>query len=655
MSSTSDVTFEGTASLFEDTIIRLVPLQNTSCKATFHTSPTENLLWTCRVKLGALVQIQPASTDNALTFTCSFGDDTKRFSFTFDVLTASLTVKCVCEGVETEIFSGRIDACMTLAAYNTISARVRDDTLALKINNVKLFETHVDKPFAFSFDDGTYVFEAFQNGQYTSTIEVTDVLIEPIFFITSNTECSKTLIADRVIGVDYNDVKNKPTIPETFTIEPGSITTDMIADNSILPRHITNNAVGTGKILNGAVTLEKLADGVLDYNNISNTPTIPTIPELADVAYTGSYNDLIDKPTNPSLPDLADVALTGSYNDLVDKPTIPGEFTLTDGSVETRHLADSAVRPDKIGYRAVTAPKIDLEAVTNTKISANAISTDKLRDACVTTGKIADGAVTREKLADHVLATSPTMILNNSCVSLKAGERIILTKSEPGSPFEKVRIRPLIDGIIVYTLFPGDGNFYPLVNDPVDLSLPELAAAIEHAFSSHFNVQCTYSPTSHSFTIKLPLVATIKLEGNLSFIMGFYNKVGYSNNVYISDRIASCGGTFGGGLLSGGDNSTDNIIWSKARLMIRGCVPWGMGGSCSLTVQQTIDRGYTWTSLTDSFQAISGSYDSGHRTCVSPWFTLSSTEAATLAIRVDSVPSDTEEYRIGAVYIQFSA
>lgn len=47
---------------------------------------------------------------------------------------------------------------------------------------------------------------------------------------------------------------------------------------------------------------------------IKNKPTIPTLPELATVATSGSYDDLSDKPQ------LADIAYTGKFDDLVVKP-----------------------------------------------------------------------------------------------------------------------------------------------------------------------------------------------------------------------------------------------------------------------------------------------------------------------------------------------
>src|SRR5690606_5006200 len=60
-----------------------------------------------------------------------------------------------------------------------------------------------------------------------------------------------------------------------------------------------------------------------DRSTHTGTQAASTITGLATVATSGSYNDLSNKPTIPTLPTLAPVATSGSYNDLSDKPTIP--------------------------------------------------------------------------------------------------------------------------------------------------------------------------------------------------------------------------------------------------------------------------------------------------------------------------------------------
>lgn len=163
----------------------------------------------------------------------------------------------------------------------------------------------------------------------------------------------------------YNDLKDKPNIPDAYELPVASATT------------LGGVKVGSGlDITNGVLSATGggVADSV-DWSKVQNKPT------FADVATSGSYNDLTDKPTIPEIPtnvsafendkgyltehqslvdyakkteiptvptkvsafendkgyltehqslegyaktaDLATVAKTGSYNDLTNKPTIP--------------------------------------------------------------------------------------------------------------------------------------------------------------------------------------------------------------------------------------------------------------------------------------------------------------------------------------------
>jgi len=68
------------------------------------------------------------------------------------------------------------------------------------------------------------------------------------------------------------------------------------------------------------------------------------LPNLAQVAFTGSWYDLSNRPDIASLPSLAQVALTGSWNDLQNRPSIP------------THLRD--LQQDNIFYMTVNRQQI---------------------------------------------------------------------------------------------------------------------------------------------------------------------------------------------------------------------------------------------------------------------------------------------------------
>lgn len=86
------------------------------------------------------------------------------------------------------------------------------------------------------------------------------------------------------------------------------------------------------------VDTEAQSVGAVDWDDVGNKPNFATVAE------SGSYNDLTDKPTIPEVPDLtgyaktadlSTVATSGSYEDLTNKPIIPDAYTLPTASTDT--------------------------------------------------------------------------------------------------------------------------------------------------------------------------------------------------------------------------------------------------------------------------------------------------------------------------------
>jgi hypothetical protein len=73
------------------------------------------------------------------------------------------------------------------------------------------------------------------------------------------------------------------------------------------------------------------------------------------------------------------------------------------GSIQTQHLADSAVTTAKLANNSVTGDKITEGSISGLKITDNSITSDKIADSNVSTAKIADGAITGAKLASGLI------------------------------------------------------------------------------------------------------------------------------------------------------------------------------------------------------------------------------------------------------------
>ena len=125
---------------------------------------------------------------------------------------------------------------------------------------------------------------------------------------------------------DYNDLNNKPTIPNI-----SGLASEAFVKNAINEAKLNGSGSNIDlSIYAKTADLSTVAKSG-SYIDLTDKPYIPSDPdltpyaktaELSNVAKTGSYNDLKDKPNIPNIPALSTVATSGNYNDLTNKPTI---------------------------------------------------------------------------------------------------------------------------------------------------------------------------------------------------------------------------------------------------------------------------------------------------------------------------------------------
>ena len=125
---------------------------------------------------------------------------------------------------------------------------------------------------------------------------------------------------------DYNDLNNKPTIPNI-----SGLASEAFVKNAINEAKLNGSGSNIDlSIYAKTADLSTVAKSG-SYIDLTDKPYIPSDPdltpyaktaELSNVAKTGSYNDLKDKPNIPNIPTLSTVATSGNYNDLTNKPTI---------------------------------------------------------------------------------------------------------------------------------------------------------------------------------------------------------------------------------------------------------------------------------------------------------------------------------------------
>jgi len=186
------------------------------------------------------------------------------------------------------------------------------------------------------------------NKEGNSYFEIQDNILTPIGHNMTQWFCSVLELGEGEL-TPYYEFTDGSTIEDGY-IESNAVMADQSSNSSAIDNiYIAGDQFFARRQDGSTITIGNAAvqpdwnqtnTSAADY--IKNKPIIPSLPNLARVATTGSYNDLSDKPAVPSLPALARVATTGSYNDLSNKPTIPtvptnvSAFT-NDAGYLTRH------------------------------------------------------------------------------------------------------------------------------------------------------------------------------------------------------------------------------------------------------------------------------------------------------------------------------
>lgn len=109
----------------------------------------------------------------------------------------------------------------------------------------------------------------------------------------------------------------------------------------------------------------------INYNNLSNKPTLFDSNTLATVATTGSYTDLSNKPAPFDPNTLATVATTGSYSDLTNIPDVSTSSLSSNFTVATGKTVSAG---DVVNY---SGGEIGVNPVVNTQSTLIADSTQE--------------------------------------------------------------------------------------------------------------------------------------------------------------------------------------------------------------------------------------------------------------------------------------
>ena len=111
-----------------------------------------------------------------------------------------------------------------------------------------------------------------------------------------------------------------------------------------------------------------LVDGVIDYSEVTNTPT------LASVATSGSFNDLSNQPTPFDPNTLAAVATTGAYADVTGTPAFASQAEAEAATNTTKLMTPALVGQSIAALRPSSTPELLYYYSTNDSFIASGYS-----------------------------------------------------------------------------------------------------------------------------------------------------------------------------------------------------------------------------------------------------------------------------------------
>jgi hypothetical protein len=226
---------------------------------------------------------------------------------------------------------------------------------------------------------------------------------DAVFFLTSDRKLYRRTGDDWTAVVPTSDIEGQL---QTSQFAPGSVTSTVLADGSVVTAKIPMGAIRAPQIAVGAVTVSALADGAVTTAKIPDGAILA--PKLAASSVTANAiaaNAIAAENIQAG----AVTANALAANSVTAGAIAAGAITagtIAAGAITATELAAGSVTANAIAANAVYAQAMQANSVTAQAIAANAVVAGKIAALAVTAGTIAADAVTAGTIAAGAVNTT---------------------------------------------------------------------------------------------------------------------------------------------------------------------------------------------------------------------------------------------------------